>query len=695
MMDKIKDLKRYFNPKLNFNIIFLTSIFFTLMCETIFKRSIIETFIWIIHNPISFVLNWFIVLALILFLAAILSTRLSIIVASIIIISISLINYAKFSLRGVALLPQDFNLVKELSSILNVVLDTKFIVFGIIAFGLIMATVLLTRFIPRVEISLIRKMTYLGISIILLVSLYNISYVDKYLLHEKSISAEKHGFLLFFFSNIQAKSTNDFEVKVDADHDYRDKLLNKQDDYIVKKEKPNIIIIMNEAFWDPSVMEGVKFNKKPTEDIDKLKRNSIYGYLESPEFGGGTANVEFELLTGHSMHFYKPGFMVYPNEIKKPIMTLPSILKSQGYKTKAIHTYKGWYWNRKEVYKHFGFDEFISEEYLVNPNRKGFYVSDDYVTDIIINELESANDPSFIFAVTMQNHGPYNDTRYQDSEQEIEILNDLDSESLQILETYSQGIYDAGKALDKLVRYCEDLDRPTLVLFFGDHLPMLGSNLKVYKEFDFIKGNTDNSDKFKLASTPFVLWSSYDKSSKNIGTLNMSFMAPYLLKHAGLDMPEYYKLLYNFSKEVPVISRTYAMDNDKNFINCEDERYEKYNQIYKELQYDLMYSSQNLIEDNGKWIVKNNENYNTKLDNIVIDDIEQEERIVIVKGENFYPNCNLYIDDRQKDFTYVSKNIVYISDKDMTNYTKIQMKLLDSNKDLISESNIYKCPSLN
>lgn len=690
MMDKIKNLKKYFNLKRNSTITFLTSIFLTLMCEMIFKKSIMKTMFWIINNPISFVLNWLIILALILFLAAILNTRLSVIISSIIIILISLINYVKFSLRGVVLLPQDFNLIKELVSIIKLVLDIKFIMFSIATLALIIMIILLTRSIPKAKIGSIEKMTYLSISIILLLSLRNIGYIDKSLLNQQNISAENNGFLFFFFSNIQTKSNNYLEAKVDADHELMNNLLNKENDYILKKEKPNIIIIMNEAFWDPNIMQGVKFNKKLTENIDKLKLDSIHGYMESPEFGGGTSNAEFELLTGHSMHFYKPGVMVYPNEIKQPLMALPSILKAQGYTTKAIHSYKGWYWNRKEVYKYLGFDEFISEEYLVNPKQKGFYVSDEYVTDLIINELENTNDPSLIFAVTMQNHGPYNDRRYKDSQQEIEISNELDSESLQILKTYSQGIYDADKALGKLIKYCSNLEKSTVVLFFGDHLPMLGPDLKVYKEFDYIQGDIDNNEKFKLYSTPFILWSNYDKNNKNIGALNMSFMAPYLLRYAGLDMPEYYKLLYKFSKEIPVISRSYAIDKDNNFIECEDEKYDRYNKIYKELQYDLMYHKKNLIQDSSKWVVKNNENYNARLDNISINNIEKTESKVIVNGQNFYPNCNLYVDNRQKDFIYVSRNTIYISNKDMKNNTQIQMKLLDSNKDLISESNVYK-----
>ncbi|WP_459195511.1 LTA synthase family protein [Wukongibacter baidiensis] len=454
--------------------------------------------------------------------------------------------------------------------------------------------------------------------------------------------------------------------------------------------QPNIVVIMSEAFWDPSVMKEVKFSSPPTPNINKLKPTSIYGYLESPTFGGGTANTEFELLTGNSIHFFNSGYMVYPNEIKEPIIALPSILKNQGYTCKAIHPFKNWYWNRREVYKHMGFDEYISEEYLVDPIYKGFFISDEYVTDLIIKELEASNDPTFIFAVTMQNHGPYDDNRYNGHTKDIDISAKVSSESLQILQTYTQGVYDADKALGKLIDYCNGLSKPTIVLFFGDHLPVLGKNYKVYRETDFIQKDSVNHDNtIKLTSVPFVLWSNYKTKSHDLGLLNTSFMGPYLLEYAGLKMPNYFKFLQSFSKQVPVISRPYAIDKEENIIESDDEKYIAYNNDYLLVQQNILYEDK-VFEDNySKWIVKENPKYNSGLNKISINDVTIQNNSIIIRGNNFYPKSLLLIDGKHYRYQYINHNEIHLRKRILKSGSKLEIKLFDSKNNLLAKSNTY------
>ncbi|WP_176461838.1 sulfatase-like hydrolase/transferase [Anaeromicrobium sediminis] len=454
--------------------------------------------------------------------------------------------------------------------------------------------------------------------------------------------------------------------------------------------KPNIIVIMSEAFWDPSVMKGIEFSTSPTANISKLKETSIYGHLESPTFGGGTANSEFELLTGNSIHYFKPGYMVYPNEIKAPIMALPSILKSQGYNCKAIHTFKGWYWNRREVYKHMGFDEYRSEEYLIDPIKKGFFISDEYLTDTIIKELEVSENPLFVFAVTMQNHGPFNDNRYKDHNKDIKVSANVSAESLQILQTYAQGAYDADKALGKLTDYCSKLSKPTIVLFFGDHLPFLGQNYKVYNEAAYLsKDNLNHENDIKLSSVPFILWSNYKTTSQDLGLLNTSFMGSYLLDYAELDMPNYFKFLQEFSKEIPVINRKYAIDMEKNIINSDNEKYIAYNNDYLLVQQNMFYEDRVFEDKYRNWIVNENPNYNSNLNKISIKEVIIQGNQAIIKGNNFYPNSLLFINNNSHKYKYVNKNEIHLKKNILKGGSNIQIKLVDSKKNLLTESNSY------
>ena len=593
----------------------------------------------------------------------------------------------KISFRGIPFTPKDLYLNNELITIVNVVLTAGLIKLVFMTVLIISFLILLIMNLPRLSLHIKERLLLLTFSIVLIFSFVNTNILDRISSDGDGINCNANGFILFFVSNIYDSPKNiPFEYivnKIESPKKSKDNSSN------INKVKPNIIVIMNEAFWNPSEMKEIQFSKSPTPNIDKLKSTSIYGYLESPTFGGGTANTEFELLTGNSAHFYNPGYMVYPNEIKGPIIALPSILKNQGYTTKALHPFKNWYWNRREVYSHMGFDEYISEEYLIDPVSKGFFVSDEYVTDTIIKEMEKSSDPLFLFAVTMQNHGPYNDNRYGNYSKDVTISGKLSPESLKILETYTQGVYDADKALGKLIAYCSNTSKPTIVLFFGDHLPVLGENYRVYRESGYLSNNNGSNNEIKLTSVPFLLWSNYNTISKDMGLLNTSFMAPYLLEYGKLDMPNYFKFLQSFSKEIPVISRSYAIDKKGTVLSSSNERYISYNDDYMLVQQDIVYGDKIFEDDYSNWIVSENPNYNSKLKTISIDQVILKERDVIIKGNNFYPNCSLLIDNRSYKFEYIDCNQIRIKRKYIKSGSKLKLSLVDSRNNILAESNSY------
>ncbi|MCT4595478.1 MAG: LTA synthase family protein [Anaeromicrobium sp.] len=599
-----------------------------------------------------------------------------------------MINRIKINFRGIPLIPSDLYLNDEILTILNVVLTPQIIKLIILSIMSVSFIIFLIINLPKLKLKMKERLILAIFSIVLLFGIININLIEGISLDRQNINCEKDGFIFSFVSSMNNKPINrSLQYIVSNMKDLED----DNRDYSVNKGiKPNIIVIMSEAFWDPSVMKEIKFSISPTGNMDKLKKTSIYGYLESPTFGGGTANSEFELLTGHSIHYFKPGYMVYPNEIKEPIMALPSILKSQGYKCKAIHTFKGWYWNRREVYKHMGFDEYLSEEYFIDPIKKGFFISDEYVTDTIIKELEGQEEPMFIFAVTMQNHGPFNDNRYKDYTKDIRVSGNVSRESLQILKTYAQGAYDADKALGKLTDYCSNLSKPTIVLFFGDHLPFLGPNYKVYREANYLsKDNINHENDIKLSSVPFLLWSNYKNDSKDLRLLNTSFMGPYLLDYAQLNMPNYFKFLRGFSREIPVINRKYIIDEEKNIINSDNEKYVAYNNDYLLVQENMFYGDKSFENKYSQWIVNENPDYNSKLNEISIKEVKIEGNLAIVKGDNFYPSSLLFINNNSCKYKYINKNEIQIKKNLLKADSNIQIKLFDSKKNLLTESNTY------
>lgn len=670
-------------------LILFSALFLSLISEYIFRGSLHNIFSWLFTNPIAFFLNSFIVFLIILFFTSIFNGyRIGISIATTLIIIFSVTNRVKFNFRGIPLIASDFYLNAEILTILNVVLTPNTMNLVILSLVSISFLIFLVINLPKLKLKTKDRIISLIISLVLLFSFVNINGLKNISPYKGNTDCDKNGCILSFVSSINNKPMNpSLEYIVNNIKSLNNDNTNDSSSGGIQ---PNIIIIMSEAFWDPSVMEAIQFSQSPTPSIDKLKSNSIYGYLESPTFGGGTANTEFELLTGNSVHYFNPGYMVYPNEIKKPIIALPSILKKQGYKCKAIHPFKNWYWNRREVYKHMGFDEFLSEEYLLNPVYKGYFISDEHVTDLIIKELEVPKDPLFIFAVTMQNHGPFNDNRYDGYTSDIKVSGNVSAESLKTLQTYTQGVYDADKALGKLIDYCSNISEPTIVLFFGDHLPHLGKDHRIYKETGYIsKGSANHENDIKLTSVPFILWSNYKTRSQNLDLLNTSFMGPYLLEYAGLDMPNYFKFLQGFSKQLPVISRPYAIDKEKNVIKSNNEKYLTYNNDYLLVQKNILFEDQAFEDNYSNWIIEKNPNYNSSLKKISIKEVIIRDGKAIVKGNNFYKDSVLFIGNKTYNYKYISPNEIHINRKLLKQDSKLQLKLYDSKKNLLAVSNIY------
>lgn len=677
-------LKALSRGRYHYILLFLSAFFLCLLSEYICRGSLVKVFIWIFSNPISFFINLLVVTAIILLLTAVFNSyRVGFSLASILIMLFSVVNRMKLGFRGIPLIPKDLYLNNEILTIANVVLTSDTIKLAILFLISISFIILLIMNIPKFKLEIKERLLLVLISIALIFTFINTNISKNISLDDEDINVEKNGFIFFFVSNIKAtKRSLSFEYIANNIKEPNEDKTN----YSNNRIKPNIVVIMNEAFWSPSKMKGIQFSKSPTLNINKLKENSIYGDLESPTFGGGTANTEYELLTGNSAHFFNPGYMVYPNEIKGPIMALPSILRNQGYTTKAIHPFKNWYWNRQKVYNYMGFNEFISEEYLINPVYKGFFISDEYVSDMIIKEMKKNEKPIFIFAVTMQNHGPYNDNRYKDYPKDVKVSGKISSEALQILETYTQGVYDADKALGKLINYCSKNVKPTIVLFFGDHLPVLGKDYKVYKESGYF---SKNNREIALTSVPFILWSNYSNKSKNLGLLNTSFMGPYLLEYAGLEMPNYFKFLKSFSDKIPVISRSYAIDHKGDIISSNTNKYKTHNDDYLLAQQNIMYEDKAFEVDYNSWIVDRNPNYNSSLKKISIDKVIIKQARAIIKGINFYPKCSVIINNKSIGFKYINDKEIHIEKKYIKSGSKLEIILLDSKDDLLAESNSY------
>ena len=327
-----------------------------------------------------------------------------------------------------------------------------------------------------------------------------------------------------------------------------------------KSDYPNIIVVMDEAFSDLSVLGDFDTNTDYmpfVHSLEKGNENTITGYLNTSVCGGNTADTEFEFLTGNTMAFLPVGSIPYQQYIKSTTPSLASYLKSIGYATYAQHPYYGSGWNRDTVYPLLGFDNLSFMQDYSNQRFVRKYISDETSFDRIVETYENKPDgqPAFIFNVTMQNHGGYTDTYYGfDNTVTADKLNNS------ALDQYLSLIKMTDEDLKNLIEYFSNVDEKTIVVFFGDHQPndTVASSVLAANGMDY---NNLSNEELKLRyQVPYVIWANYDIDEAAGKDTSVNYLAANVLKAAGVPTNDYQSFLLKLQEEYPIIS---AVRTDK------------------------------------------------------------------------------------------------------------------------------------
>ena len=343
------------------------------------------------------------------------------------------------------------------------------------------------------------------------------------------------------------------------------------------KELPNIIVIMDEAFSDLSVVGDLETNEDYMPFMHKMQQgadHTITGYAQVSVCGGNTANSEFEFLTGNTMSFLPSGSIPYQQYITKDTPSLASYLASLGYETYAQHPYYASGWNREKVYPLLGFEHLNFIDDYANKTYVRKYVSDDADMQHIIDTYENKEDgkPAFIFNVTMQNHGGYTDA-FSDLSEDVHATN-YNSE---VLDRYLSLIRLTDQSLEKLVDYFSNVDEKTVIVFFGDHQPSDTVAAQVQDSMLLPGESVPDEQLRKRYQVPYLVWANYDIDGATQQNTSLNYLSAEVLKAAGVPTDAYQNFLLDLQKSYPVMSaagRTDASDADENMLNT-----------YKKLQY--------------------------------------------------------------------------------------------------------------
>jgi len=658
--------------------------FFEYLC----RGSIIATLVWMKNEPLLYLLNYLLILALLLLFIALFGrtwTGYSGLAA--VLSLIGFVSGVKTSILGVPLMPWDVVLSKEtqsvapyLSGILNIKLLGVTVVFMLVSIGLL-------KFTPKFQMKFhwSERILFVAFMYVIGSSMYLSKPFDlRDRAHVADISwnqAENYqmnGFLATTAINIKL-------IFIPTPANYNEAAMKTLVNNIPRrtnidqKIKPNIIVVLSEAFWDPTLLPKVTFDHDPVPNLHQLMKTYSSGWMLSPQFGGGTANVEFEVLTGNSMRFMPNGSTPYIQYVDHGIDSLPSILRRQGYTTTSINPFFNWFYNSNNVYKDFGFSKFISSEFFAQ-NFKGLYIADSEVTKNIIAQTQRSAGPDFIFANTMENHYPYYNGKFKHNA--FKVSGNVTNQTKNLLATYATGASDADLMLKSLVDYYAKSKEPTIVVFFGDHKPALGSNYSVYYDTGYFKPN-DPDILPKMFDVPVVVWNNYLPPHKDNLDISPSFLGPYVLNLAQQEGTPYEDYLYALSQKMPIIPPSHYYEGFN--INPADL------EPYELLQYDMMFGNQYQLslEKTTPVIDPNFLLGYGKMEINSVAQLAQNSASVVISGDNLVQMSTAYINGKAMPTKWIKNGELQatLPKKLKPGKAAFEVKVIDSEKIVVSESN--------
>ncbi len=593
-------------------------------CAQVLQRNSIDySFEWMSQNVGMVAINMAILYIVFFALYAISKNHtLSFAISSILYMILPLISRLKYDVRGEVLLVNDFALISnvgEVASFAEFSNDLTWELMSILLFIIISAVILfLLKFKMRRRTGIVNMLLFTAV---LVVVFTNQEYLKAFGINENvrfapNVVHDKQGTILGIYSNFEMnKVTEPRGYSKDKIYAILDKSKNEEklDSFgdEIKSQKiekyPNIIMIMSESFCDPMAIPNVTYSQDPISYIRKLmkNKNTISGNLISSTFAGGTSNIEYEAFTGNISAFLPYGTVPYTDIGKnlENVQTIQKEFKKNGYKTLAIHSYNGDFYDRNKIYPILGFDDFIEDKELKDVGYYGKYVGDAVVYKNIVEQLKenTSGKPMFIWALTMQNHTPYTISNIEKDAIYVDVSGDkLSKIAKDKLMGYVNNAYELDRRLEILIDYLNESKEPAILMFYGDHMPALYEayyDTGIISSLDTTKWSVE--EMLKLHTIPYFIYQNFDNKIKldnvqNVGPFKLGNM---LLTLSGVNKSSYFRFLDTL-KYSALRDRLFMDQNGKTYEEIQQDYFDQINE-HKMLQYDMIYG-ENYVDEYDK-----------------------------------------------------------------------------------------------
>ncbi|MBE6041686.1 MAG: LTA synthase family protein [Clostridiales bacterium] len=410
-------------------------------------------------------------------------------------------------------------------------------------------------------------------------------------------------------------------------------------------EHPNIIVLQMESFTVAQDYANIKVDRDPTPVFNELYDNYSSGRFTVPACGAGTANTEFEVLTGISAKFFGPGEYPYKGKLRENTLeNMAYVLKSHGYQTSALHDHRALFYNRNEVYANLGFDSFTSVEYMNNLSfTPTNWCKDTVLTGQIMEIMKSSEERDFLHVISVEGHGAY--PTEQVFKNPYTTVTADDQETKWKYEYYLNECHEMDTFIGDLIDKINESGEPTIMLIYGDHIPALDVKEENYKADD-------------LYQTRYVLWDNIglEKKDRNIHSYQSGAI---MLSRAGMG---HEGIMFDYQQTTSPKKKYYLNEMEA-------------------LAYDMLY---------GKKYVYGGENPYSPADmkmghkDITIKEIVKIGDRYYIRGKNFTERSIISIDGKQLSTLYLSPTLLALNEEiDTEDIEKLQVSQVDKSEEEI------------
>ena len=425
-------------------------------------------------------------------------------------------------------------------------------------------------------------------------------------------------------------ATTIFNTGISAPRDYSKseiKRIEKSEENLPETKEgshPNILFLQLESFFDPTLVNYLELSEDPIPNFRKLMKEYSSGYYKVPSVGAGTANTEFESITGMSLHYFGPGEYPYKSILKETTCeSAPYILKNLGYTAHAVHNNEANFYGRRSIFPNLGFDTFTSAEYMKDENQKNSlgWTKDSVLTDEIVKCLDSTEGPDYVYTISVQGHGDYPSEPVLENP-EITVSGAPTDELNNKWEYYVNQIHEMDKFVKELTTKLADYPEPVVLVMYGDHLPTMG--LKV-----------EDLENRYLYQTEYVIWDNMGLKRKQENIASYQIAAE-VMNRVGIHDGTIFR--YHQTRR-----------NTKNY------------QVDLEvLQYDMLYGKRYVYGEDGETPYERVQLQMGVLP-VTLERIEKSgEDTWYFYGENFTASSRVEVNEEIQDTVYVSPSILMV-----------------------------------